>query len=215
MNLKDLFFPQKDSAKYKIHPLQRVVAVLIMLVILSLWVQKYSSPPISSAPPEKTEAQNDSSFHEQGTFEGTLSRVESSDWVWIKIDSRKGYFKWLYKLSKGNLSKDEKEVKVFLKYVSPSQSIGQSAKSNKLLNDQIIAELSKQFLNQPVRIEYSYSHQLLKVKGVVYVGKTSLNEWLIEKGWSFYLPDETPHSQADKWMAIERKAQDQKIGIWK
>ena len=54
---------------------------------------------------------------------GVFGRMTDPESIWVRIDSRTEFRKWTYKLSKQSLNLPRQEIRVWLKYVSPSQSV--------------------------------------------------------------------------------------------
>jgi hypothetical protein len=148
-------------------------------------------------------------------LEGTLGRVTDSESVWVRIDDRREFRKWTYKLSKSSLSLPRQEVRVWLEYVSPDRSISQGKEYNDWFRKKAAYELGKAFYNRGVQVEYEYSDVTYRLTGMVWSGKESLNLWLVKNGWSFYLLGEEPPPEHGDFLAAEKEAQRAGLGLWK
>ena len=54
---------------------------------------------------------------------GTVSRFSDSESIWIRIDDRRKYRKWTYRLATSSLDNQRQEIRIYLKYVSPQLSV--------------------------------------------------------------------------------------------
>ena len=135
--------------------------------------------------------------------------------IWVRIDSRTEFRKWTYKLSKQSLSLPRQEIKVWLKHVSPSQSVSFGKEYNTWFKKKVVFEMGKTFYNRNVRVDYDYSEKLYRLEGTIWSGDTNLNLWMIRNGWSYYLlPDEKPEEH-EELIAAEKEAREKQVGLWK
>ncbi len=148
-------------------------------------------------------------------LDGMFSRVTDSESIWVRIDSRSEFRKWTFKLSKKNLSLPRQEIRVWLKYVSPKQSVSFGREYNTWFKKKVAFELGKTFYNRKVRVEYDYSEKLYRLEGVVWTGDTNINLWLIRNGWSFYVLEEQPPPEHEELLAAEKEARERQVGLWK
>ena len=147
-------------------------------------------------------------------LEGTLGRVTDSESVWIRIDSRRNFRKWTYKLSKESLNLPRQEVRVWLQYVSPKLSVNHGKEYNEWFKKKVAFEVGKTFYNQHVRAEYNYSEVTYRLKGMIWSGKSNLNLWLVQNGWSFYMLPENPIEEQEDFLSAEKQAQKDQVGLW-
>ena len=146
---------------------------------------------------------------------GVFGRMTDSESIWVRIDSRNEFRKWTYKLSKQSLSLPRQEVRVWLKYVSPKQSVNFGSEYNKWFRKKVAFEMGKIFYNRNVRVIYDYSEKLFRIEGMVWSGDTNLNLWMIRNGWSYYLLSDQPPPEHEELIAAEREARENKVGLWK
>ena len=148
-------------------------------------------------------------------LQGVFGRMTDPESIWVRIDSRTEFRKWTYKLSKQSLNLPRQEVRVWLKYVSPSQSVSFGKEYNTWFKKKVVFEMSKIFYNRNVRVDYDYSEKLYRLQGVIRSGDTNLNLWMIRNGWSYYLlPDEKPEEH-EELIAAEKEAREKQVGLWK
>ena len=146
---------------------------------------------------------------------GTFSRVSDSESVWVRIESRKDFRKWTFKLSKNNLNLPRQEVRVWLKYVSPKLSVSFGKEYNEWFRKKSAFEMQKIFYNRKLRINYDYSEKLFRLDGMVWTGDTNINVWLVKNGWSFYLLDNDSPLEHNDFLAAENEAKKNQVGLWK
>ena len=146
---------------------------------------------------------------------GVFGRMTDPESVWVRIDSRTEFRKWTYKLSKQSLSLPRQEIRVWLKYVSPSQSVSFGKEYNTWFKKKVVFEMGKIFYNRNVRVDYDYSEKIYRLEGTIWSGDTNLNLWMIRNGWSYYLlPDEQPEEHQEL-IAAEKEARQKQLGLWK
>ena len=146
---------------------------------------------------------------------GVFGRMTDPESIWVRIDSRTEFRKWTYKLSKQSLNLPRQEIRVWLKYVSPSQSVSFGKEYNTWFKKKVVFEMGKIFYNRNVRVDYDYSEKLYRMEGTVWSGDTNLNLWMIRNGWSYYLlPDEQP-VEHEELIAAEKEARQKQVGLWK
>ena len=78
--------------------------------------------------------------------------------------------------------------------------------------------LMKLILGRQVKIELTSTNQNLTGLGVVFLGQTNVNAKVLEAGMSHINPQfikSLPLKQQYELLAAQRKAQEQKLGIWK
>ncbi|MEE2716988.1 MAG: thermonuclease family protein [SAR324 cluster bacterium] len=148
-------------------------------------------------------------------FEGVFSRATDSESVWVRIDNRREFRKWTYKLSKGSLSLPRQEVRVYLDFVSPKLSVSHGKEFNRRFLKWVTDSLTKTFYNRRVRVDYEYSERLSRLNGIVLAADTSINQWMIRNGMSFYLLPEKPPAEHGELLAAEKVAQKKGVGLWK
>ena len=151
------------------------------------------------------------------SFEGRVTRITDSESVWVHISSKPLFRKWTYKLSRASLNLERQEIKVWLNHVSPARSISRGPKYNDWFKKKVAYEMAKQFQNKMVRVQYQIISHAHRMKGMVWSSGESVNLWLVENGWSFYL---LPHHVKERrfhneFISAEQKAKHAKIGLWK
>ncbi|MBF0351856.1 MAG: thermonuclease family protein [SAR324 cluster bacterium] len=148
-------------------------------------------------------------------LEGVVGRVSDSESIWIRIDDKSEFRKWTFKLSKNNLNISRQEIRVWLRFVSPEQSISQGKAYNDWFKKKVAYELGKLFYGRRVRVEYKYLDKIYRMVGELWASDTSINEWLIKNGWSFYLLEDTPGKYHVDYQNAEKYAQANQLGLWK
>jgi len=151
----------------------------------------------------------------ENILEGTFSRVTDSESVWVRIESRKDFRKWTFKLSKKNLNLPRQEVRVWLKYVSPKLSVSYGKEYNDWFRKKSAFEMQKIFFNRKLRINYDYSVKLFRLDGMIWTGDTNVNVWLVKNGWSFYLLENDLPLEHNDFLEAENEAKKNKVGLWK
>ncbi len=151
------------------------------------------------------------------SFEGRITRITDSESVWVHISSKPLFSKWTYKLSRASLDVDRQEIKVWLDYVSPARSISRGKKYNDWFKKKVAYEMAQKFQNQKVRVQYRIISHAYRMKGMVWSSEESVNLWLVENGWSFYLlpQDSKQRRFHNELVTAEQKAQRAKVGLWK
>jgi endonuclease YncB( thermonuclease family) len=151
---------------------------------------------------------------ERAQFTGTVSRVTSPDSIWVRIDDRGDFRKWTYQLAKSGLNVSRQEVRVYLQYVSPKLSINRGKEYNEWFLKKAAFELGKAFNGRSVRVDYEMQDKLFRISGLVWSGSSSLNIWMVENGFSFYLLDEGVNPYEREFVEAEQTAKSRKVGLW-
>ncbi|MBF0280114.1 MAG: thermonuclease family protein [SAR324 cluster bacterium] len=149
------------------------------------------------------------------SFEGSVSRITDSESIWIYIENKQDYLRWTYKLSQSNLNRDRQEVRVWLSYVSPKRSVSRGREYNEWFTDKKVPyEIAKKFRNRRVRVDYQLLEKVHRLVGMVWAADVSVNLWLVQNGWSFYLIEKGDSPYHDDFVKAEKTARDQQLGLW-
>ncbi|MGK5093128.1 thermonuclease family protein [Deltaproteobacteria bacterium TL4] len=149
------------------------------------------------------------------TMEGMIMRITDSESVWVRIDNRREYRKWTYKLSTNSLDVDRQEIRVYLSYVSPKDSVSRGKKYNDWFKNNVAYQMGKNFYGRRVRIDYELQDKTFRLIGMVWVQDTNINLWLVKNGLSFYLLGEVPSPYHQDFLDAEQSARQNKLGLWK
>ncbi len=151
----------------------------------------------------------------KNSFEGSVSRVADSESIWIRIENRQDYLRWTYKLSQNSLNRDRQEIRVWLSYVSPKRSVSRGKDYNQWFREKKVPyEIGKNFRNRRVRVDYRLIKGIYRLVGMVWAADVSINLWLVQNGWSFYLIEKGDSPYHNDFVAAEKSAQDRQLGLW-
>jgi len=151
----------------------------------------------------------------KNSFEGSVSRVTDSESVWIYIENKQDYLRWTYKLSQNNLNTKRQEVRVWLSYVSPKRSVSRGKEYNEWFRDKKVPyEIAKKFRNRRVRVDFRLLERVYRLVGMVWASDVSINLWLVQNGWLFYLIEKGDSPYHDDFVSAEKSARDQLLGLW-
>ncbi len=151
----------------------------------------------------------------KNSIEGVIGRISDSESVWVHLENKREFLRWTYKLSRSNLDVKRQEVRVWLKYVSPKRSVSRGKKYNDWFKKKVAFEMGKAFRNRRVRVEYDYLDKAYRLTGVAWAGDTSINVWLVQNGWSFYLLEEGESRFHEDFKNAEKRAESRQLGLWK
>ncbi len=143
--------------------------------------------------------------------------------IWLKIEDRKPYMIIAERLSGGNRNDKDKEIRVQLKYVSPTGSVTQGVQFRKKWKDYTIEVLKDQLLNKNILVEIDYEESARKLWGTVYrVVKTengerirNINLWMIQQGLSYYFIDKGKAADDQKYKDSQKLAKKLNMGLWR
>ena len=151
----------------------------------------------------------------KNSFEGVVARVTDSESIWVHIDNKQDFLRWTYKLSESNLNTDRQEVRVWLSFVSPKRSVSKGKKYNKWFREKKVPfEIQKNFRNRRVRVDYRLLQGVYRLVGMVWAADISINLWLVQNGWSFYLIERGDSPFHEDFVAAEKYAQERQLGLW-
>lgn len=149
---------------------------------------------------------------------GTVSRFSDSESIWIRIDDRRKYRKWTYRLATSSLDNQRQEIRIYLKYVSPQLSVKRGSAYNQWFYQKVTYEMSQIFYGREVVVKYNETalrKEPYRVTGMVYTSGTSLNLWLVQNGWSLYLLDQPKPKEHKDFIQAEQIARESQLGLWK
>lgn len=188
--------------------------LLFILLILLWFTANAQAQGFLSTESIRSELQFDK--EKAPTFiEGVITRVTDSESIWIQTEYTRDFVKWSYKLSRGSLDTERKEIRIWLKFVSPKLSVSRGQAYNDWFKKKVASEVGRNFYKRRVRIEYDYLSKANRLQGVVYAGQTNLNLWMIRNGWSFYLIENGRAQDDAQYVQAEEYAKANQLGLWK
>lgn len=159
----------------------------------------------------------------QQNIQGVVTRIDDdAKSIWLQIHDRHPYMILAERLSGSNRNDKTKELRIQLRYISPSGSVTQGKEFRKKWRSYARNKLGEQLVKNSVLVEINYEEKARKLWGTVFkVIKTSkgdrvrnINLWAIQQGLSYYFIDHGTSPEDKKFKDAQMIARKFKHGLW-
>lgn len=151
-----------------------------------------------------------------GELRGDVAKIERPDALWVYIAYRPAYQEFANLLSPSSRDDKNQRVLVWFQHVSPEGSVTQGKTYRQWFHKKVVYELDQKLRGKRVAIQFRVVPSANRLKGIVNLGKESINLWLLLNGWSYYLLPQNVTNPADKqYRQAESVARTKKLGLWK
>ncbi|MBU3914718.1 thermonuclease family protein [bacterium] len=197
---KDGGYYDKESKTYKlVRPKQTSVSE--------------SSLKVFSPVPEKSQ-----------NIQGITTRIDDdAKSIWVKIEDRRPYMVLANSLSSGNRNDKDKELRIILKYVSPTGSVTMGSEFREKWRRHTINILKQQLVDKTVLAEIDYQEKARSFQGTIHTiiqtedgdRARNINLWMVLQGLSFYFIDQGKSPLDSQFVNAQKMAMEKRDGLWK
>ncbi len=154
-------------------------------------------------------------FPVQGTIRGKVVSIGGAAMMWLFVDYRPAYQDLAQHLAKENRDDRKELLRVDLAHVSPEETGARNPRFEEWFLGKVTHELKLKLLEQDVTVNfYIVGGSASRLRGMVFIGKESVNLWLVHNGWSYYMLGDPDTEYEKRFRDAEGIARRDKAGIW-